>query len=203
MYNKKDGDIMENITDGNIALKEYLRKIAPDFSVFEMIEKAYYTNKLPGTDIITNRSNLGGLIWVYDNYVDTRSYINTGFYRAIFKIQSSDRFNDPGYVVNNKEIKTLKSYIIEHSGKENSVFQKYIRTNDGIEIRKPAILDEDFFLYDIDGYLIVICNFADRIDANLDQQPTIEVKVISKEQALNSNKSTDENIIPFFIGVGF
>lgn len=63
-----------------IDIKNYLLKLAPEISIFNMFEKYYYQNDF--------NPNLSGIFIMEANDNDTEKDIDTSFYRGIFMIRN-------------------------------------------------------------------------------------------------------------------
>lgn len=72
----------------DLTQREYLRKIAPDFSVLEMLEQAYYQGQ---TNLLSN--NIKSIFYYKDN--------PSKLYRAIFLFDEAED-EDKKYFTNNK-----------------------------------------------------------------------------------------------------
>ena len=72
----------------DLTQREYLRKIAPDFSILEMLEQAYYQGQ---TNLLSN--NIKSIFYYKDN--------PSKLYRAIFLFDEAED-EDKKYFTNNK-----------------------------------------------------------------------------------------------------
>lgn len=67
----------------NKNLQDYFIKLAPDFSVFDMVEKYYHDN---GYSKVTNPSGVFENLFFYNYSIGSNTNIITPFYRGMFMI---------------------------------------------------------------------------------------------------------------------
>ncbi len=186
--------------DNEINIKEYLTKLAPDFSIFDVIESAFYTGNL-------NEKSFPGLIYIRDgiNFTET---VDTGLRRGIFRlICSQDNFrpykavggiSQPYDGENAPYFDNLYDYYLEHS---DITVENASKIKKQYKLIQNATLNDDYFMFEYRGDLIIICDLMDRISSDNKTQPTIIFNVggpITDNQYL-----TPSNLISQIIGVGF
>ena len=196
----------------NLSKKEYLSKIAPEFSVFDLVEKAYYTDSIPN-------KFFNSLFYIKD--VKRGMTYDTKLRRAMFLIHETDNipFTTSGKYITDEAgnilstiiepnlnvpslydmVKNYSSYNYGVRGQERYDFITFkVRSNNNDYIYS-AKLNEDYFIYKYKGELVVICDATNRINADLDEQPTIQINTLFSTLTSPSGANISSQII----GVGF